>query len=72
VREVDQLEDPVHERVAEGDERVDRPVRQPDEHHVEELARVVDEVDPEPEHDQDDEPEPQPADDGPRHEGAKP
>ena len=44
VREVDQLEDAVDERVAERHERVDRPVRQADERDVEELGRVVDEV----------------------------
>jgi hypothetical protein len=49
VREVDQLEDPVHERVAERDERVDGAVREPDEPDREEVGRPLHEVDPEPE-----------------------
>ena len=39
VREVDQLEDPVDERVAERDERVDGAVREPDERDGEEVGR---------------------------------
>ena len=45
VREVDQLEDPVDERVAERDERVHGAVRQPDERDREEVRRPLDEVD---------------------------
>ena len=43
VREVDQLEDAVDERVAERDERVERAVRDADEEHAEELLRCLDE-----------------------------
>ena len=57
VREVDQLEDPVDERVAEGDQRVDHPDRQSDQEEVEEGRRVVDQVGAEPEDDQPDEDE---------------
>ena len=49
VREVDQLEDPVDERVAERDERVHGAVRQPDERDREEVRRPLLEVDREPE-----------------------
>jgi hypothetical protein len=41
VREVDQLEDAVHERVAERDERVDRAVRQPDERDRREVGEAL-------------------------------
>jgi hypothetical protein len=41
VREVDELEDPVDERVAERDEGVDRSLRQPDQDDVEEVGRPV-------------------------------
>ena len=41
VREVDQLQDAVDERVAERDEAVDRPVRQPDQADVDELRRAL-------------------------------
>ena len=41
VREVDQLQDSVDERVAEGDEAVDEPVRQPDQPDLDELLRVL-------------------------------
>ena len=51
VGEVDELEDPVDERVAERDEAVDRAVRQADQEEAVELGRVVDEVDAEPERD---------------------
>jgi hypothetical protein len=64
MREVDQLQDAVDERVAQRDERVDTAVRQPDEADVEELARIIDQVRPEPEDDQPDEAEPDPAGDG--------
>ena len=45
VREVDELEDPVHERVAERDDAVHRASRQPVEPDVDEVRRVLDEVD---------------------------
>jgi len=63
VREVDQLEDAVDDRVAEGDEPVDGAVRQPDEEDVEEVARVLDQVPDQPEDDQRDEGEPDRRDD---------
>jgi hypothetical protein len=63
VGEVDQLEDAVDDRVAEGDEAVDGAVRQPDEEDVEEVARVLDEVPDQPEDDERDEPEPDRRDD---------
>src|SRR5205814_9551208 len=52
VGEVDQLEDPVHECVAESDERVDGAVRQPDERDGEEVRRTLLEVDGEPQDEQ--------------------
>jgi len=55
VREVDQLQDPVDERVAEGDKAVDGAVGQPDEEDLDEVARRLDEVDEEPDYDQADE-----------------
>jgi hypothetical protein len=55
VREVDQLQDAVDERVAERDEAVDGPVGQPDEEDLDEVARRLDEVDDEPDEDQPDE-----------------
>jgi len=58
VGEVDQLEDPVDERVAERDERVDRPGRQADQEDVEEVRRLLDQVDDQPRDDQRDEAEP--------------
>jgi hypothetical protein len=57
VGEVDQLQDPVDERVAERDERVDEPRRQADQEDVEERRRVFDEVDDQPGDQQRDEPE---------------
>ena len=44
VREVDQLEDPVDERVAERDEPVDGAVRRSDDRDVEEARRVLEEL----------------------------
>jgi hypothetical protein len=44
VGEVDQLEDAVDERVAEGDESVEGSVRQPDEEDAEKERPVIDEV----------------------------
>ncbi len=41
VREVDELEDPVDQRVAERDKRVDRAVRQADQEDAEELGRIA-------------------------------
>jgi hypothetical protein len=57
VGEVDELEDPVDERVAERDERVDRPVREADQEDVGEFGRVLDQVDPDPNRDEEDEAE---------------
>ena len=57
--EVDQLEDPVDERVAERDERVYGAGREADQGDVEEVLRRLDEVDPQPEEDQRDEDEPE-------------
>jgi hypothetical protein len=48
VGEVDQLQDPVDERVAERDEGVDRAGREPDQEDVEERRRVLDQVDEQP------------------------
>jgi hypothetical protein len=56
VREVDQLQDPVDERVADRDEPVDGPIRQPDQEDLDEVARALEEVDDEPDPDQADEP----------------
>ena len=55
VREVDQLQDAVDERVAERDDAVDRAVREADQADVDELRRRLDEVDDEPEDDERDE-----------------
>jgi hypothetical protein len=55
VGEVDQLQDPVDERVAERDQRVDRALRQADQEDVEEIGRVVDQVVREPGNEQGDE-----------------
>src|SRR5262249_30261904 len=62
VCEVDQLEDAVDERVAEGDEGVDAPRREADEEDLDEVARRLDEVDDEPEDEEADEREPDDAD----------
>jgi hypothetical protein len=48
VSEVDQLEDAVHERIAESDETVDGPVCQADEKQAVELGRRLDQVDEQP------------------------
>jgi hypothetical protein len=48
VREIDQLEDAVDERVAERDEGVQRPLRDPDQEDSEEGVRVLREIDAEP------------------------
>ncbi|HEU5278408.1 MAG TPA: hypothetical protein VFU26_05850 [Gaiellaceae bacterium] len=55
MREVDQLQDAVDERVAEGDQRIDRARRDPDQQNREEVARRLDQVDDEPRDDQRDE-----------------
>jgi hypothetical protein len=55
VREVDQLEDAVDERVAERDEGVERAVRQPDQEDPEEPIPVLRQVDTEPDEDERDE-----------------
>ena len=60
--EVDQLENAVHERVAQRDQRVDRPVRDPDQQHLDEPRRPLGEVDPEPDEKQRDEEQAQRAD----------
>ena len=52
VREVDQLQDPVDERVAERDEAVDEAVRQPDQPDLDELLGSFDEVPDQPDPDQ--------------------
>jgi hypothetical protein len=59
VGEVDQLQDPVDERVAERDQRVDSTGREADQRDVEEILRRLDEVDPEPDTDQRSEDEPE-------------
>jgi hypothetical protein len=64
VGEVDQLEDPVDERVAERDQRVDRALGQADQEDVEEVGRVVDQVVREPGEEQRDESEPDEAEEG--------
>jgi hypothetical protein len=58
VREVDQLQDSVDERVAERDQRVDRALRQADQEDIEEVGRIVDQVVGEPGDEQPDEPQP--------------
>jgi hypothetical protein len=58
VGEVDQFEDAVDERVAEGDERVQRAVRQPDEEDPEELVPVLRQIDAQPDDDEADEGQP--------------
>jgi hypothetical protein len=57
VGEVDELENPVDERVAERDQRVNRPVRETDQEDVDEFGWVLDQVDPEPNCDESDEDE---------------
>jgi hypothetical protein len=59
VGEVDQLEDAVDERVAERDEREDGALRQPDDEDVEEIRRVLGEVDQQPDCDESNEREPE-------------
>jgi hypothetical protein len=63
VREVDQLEDAVDERVSERDECVERAVGQPDQEDPEELVDVLREVDAQPDKDEPDENEPDRRDD---------
>jgi hypothetical protein len=58
VREVDELEDPVDERVAERDERVDRSRRKTDPEDAEEVVRILGEVDGQPDAQQDNEDDP--------------
>jgi hypothetical protein len=58
VGEVDQLQDPVDERVTERDQRVDGALGQADQEDVEEVGRVVDQVVGEPGDEQSDEPQP--------------
>ena len=59
VGEVDQLKDAVDERVAKRDERVDRPLGQPDQEDVEEIGllveveEVLDQPDPEQDEEED-------------------
>jgi hypothetical protein len=48
VGKIDQLQDPVDERVAERDQRVDRAGRQPDQEDVAEVRRRLVEVDRKP------------------------
>jgi hypothetical protein len=55
VGEVDQLQDPVDERVAERDERVDRALREADQEDGEEVLRAGDEVVRQPRQEQRDE-----------------
>jgi hypothetical protein len=55
VREVDQLEDAVDERVAERDERVESSLRYTDQQDPPEVVRSLDEVDPEPDQNERDE-----------------
>ena len=52
--EVDELDDAVHHRVAECDERIERTVPQSDESHGRELGRIVHKVDAEPRDDSED------------------
>ena len=56
--EVDQLQDPVDERVAERDDGEDAPGRDADQRDVDELLRIVDEVAEEDEGEEADEDEP--------------
>jgi hypothetical protein len=58
VREIDQLEDAVDERVAERDEGVQRPLRDPDQEDSEEGVRVFREIDAEPRENDGDQQEP--------------
>jgi len=56
VREVDQLENAVDERIAERDERIQGPLRDAYEENAAEVVGSLDEVDDEPrEHEQDEE-----------------
>jgi hypothetical protein len=52
VGEVDQLQDPVDERVAERDQGVDRAVSDPDQGDGEEVTGVLGQVDDQPEDDE--------------------
>jgi hypothetical protein len=58
VGEVDQLQDPVDEGVAERDQRVDRAVADADEGDGEEVSRGLDEVDRQPQSNEREEAEP--------------
>jgi len=51
VSEVNQLEDPVHERVAERNERVESALGDADQENPPEFIRGFDEVDAEPDED---------------------
>ena len=62
VGEVDQLEDAVDERVAQRDERVDAAGRDPDQEHLDEVARRLRQVDGKPSEEHDDEEQAEPAD----------
>jgi hypothetical protein len=55
VREVDQLQDAVHERIAQGNQGVHRAGRDPDQHDGEEVARRLDEIHEQPGDEQGDE-----------------
>jgi hypothetical protein len=59
VREVDQLQDAVDERVAERDEGVEGAVRQPDQEDAEEGVPVLDQVDDKPGGDEADQRQPE-------------
>jgi hypothetical protein len=63
VGEVDQLEDPVDQRIAQGDDAVDGAAREAVEGDVDELLRPLDEVHDEPDADERHEPEPDAVDD---------
>jgi hypothetical protein len=58
VGEVDQLQDPVDERVAERDQRIDRAVADADEGNGEEVTWGLDEIDRQPQSDEREEAEP--------------
>jgi hypothetical protein len=76
VGEVDQLDDPVDERVAEGHQRVDLAVRQADDGDLREafglVDRVADEPPAEPAHEENAEDDPQPVRGRPLGTGGRP
>jgi hypothetical protein len=71
VREVDQLQDAVDERVAERDQPVDGAVRDPDQEDVDERRRPLGEVADQPDEEQGDEDDAEDVGDAPAAEDAR-